>query len=231
MLRFVAIFFILINSAYAIPFYAGLKTGVNWWNVGRDISGVQQSIITNPTQHIRATDHNNSTTAGFELGALEGQGDVFSVALNLSAQNQRLSDDQAYTQGSESYSVQEKLGWLFNASFIPSVQLSQHWSIYGDLGASVLDVEFKNTGSGGGYMGPTTEESIWRPGFSIGAGVKAKFLQRFVLRVGYMYQDILKFGIYSNDPAPAGITVGNYSINSKYHLTSSGIESSLDIIF
>jgi opacity protein-like surface antigen len=222
---------LFVNSAYAFPFYAGVTSNLNWWHESRNISGVQQSIVATATPNVKQNLKDRIIDAGLEFGVIAGYGDLFSLGLNLSADNQNVGEHLGYTQGGEDYSLNEGLGWVFNAALSPSVKVYDNWRVYGDIGVNVLEFKLKSGNFGGGYIGPTADVNLWRPGYTLGVGVESEAFQHFVFKFGYLYQDILPFSVTTNDPPPAGIPVGNYHIKSDYHLYSSGLAAAIDVIF
>ena len=195
MFKKILLFVLFANSVYAFPFYTGVTSNLNWWHEARDISGVQQSIVTTATPNIKQTLKDRIIDAGLEVGVIAGHGDLFSLAVNLSADNQNVAEHLGYTQGNENYSINEGLGWVFNATLSPSVKVFSNWRLYGDVGLNVIEFKLESGDFGGGYLGPTVDETLWRPGYSLGVGVESEVFKHVVFKFGYLYQDIFPFSV------------------------------------
>ena len=231
MYKKILLLMLLARVSSAFPAYVGVITDVNWWHEGRNISGQLQEITSSATPNINQNLKSRSTDPGVEVGMIAGKKDIFSLALNVSASNQNVSDHIGYRQGGESYNLNEAIGWVLNTSVMPSLRLFSGLRLFGDAGVSVVEFKLHSNDAGAGYMGPTINETIWRPGFSAGAGLERYFFKYFLLKIGYVYQRFLPFSISTNDPPPAGIPVGNYAIDSKYSLRSNGVAASLNVVF
>ena len=231
LLKKILFFVFFVNVAYAFPVYVGTIATMNWWQESRNISGWQQNIISSATPAIKQNITTESNDAGLELGVIAAKGGVFSLALNMSAVNQNIVDHIGYKQGSENYNLNEAVGWVFNTSVMPTVQLFAGLRLFATAGLGVVEFNLDSKDSGAGYMGPTINETLWRPGLSAGVGVERYFFKHFLFKLSYLYQDFLPFSITTNDPPPAGIPVGNYKIDSRYRLHASGVAAGLDVVF
>lgn len=215
--------------------YFGLGGGQDWWQWDRDTKGVLRLNNLEPTEPQHFSYSAKQTCMAANVGVWIFNQPRWRLAWEVEGEEGRQAVSSDYETAYESYEVNEKVGWTIDSGLLPMLGLPWGLAAFTQIGLSALHFSFESKKDGGGYYGPTGNESRWQPGWFTGGGVEQTlpiWKKHLSWRIDYFYRDYFPFMVSTVDPPKDPYAPnGDYLIDTRYHLKSQQLILSLQYNF